>query len=119
MARTAAALAVRRELGETGDQFPPSAPNGFPIQTADPRQFDVTGTIRLLRQQPNIPAALGFVEPAEKQVYALMLLDGTMIRTCLADRAFARMNTYRTRFGHTGPPVWMASVYQPGEVILL
>jgi hypothetical protein len=29
------------------------------------------------------------------------------------------METYLNRFGHPEPPVWMASVYQPGEVILL
>jgi hypothetical protein len=118
-AATWASLALRREFGQTSAHFSPPAPNSFPIQAGDPRQFDIARTIRLLREHPDIPASLGLGEPAEKEVHALMLLHDTGISSCLTDCALAQMDSEINRFGHAEPPVWMVSIYHPGEGILL
>jgi len=83
-AATALPLAVVRQNGQTCAHFAPPAPNGFAIHPGDARQFDVTGTIRFLRQHADIPAALGFGEPTEKQIDALVLLDYAQTLTSLA-----------------------------------
>jgi len=105
-------LALRWEFDQTSTHFSPPAPNGFAIQAGDPRQFDIAGTIRLLREHPDKPASLGFGEPAEKEIHTLMLLHDTGISASLTDCALAQIDSELNRFGHAEPPVWMASVYQ-------
>jgi hypothetical protein len=118
-AATGVPLALRREFGQPSDHFSPPAPNSFPIEAGDTRQFGIAWTSRLLREHPDIPPPLRLGQPAEKEVYALMLLDDIRISPSLAVGALAPMNTYLNWFGHPEPPTWMVPVYQHGEVVLL
>jgi len=62
------ALPVRGQMIQSGGKFAAAPSDRFLVQSGDLCQVAITRTVGLLRQHPDIPTPLGFIQPAEQQI---------------------------------------------------
>jgi len=89
--------ALGRALGQSGREFPPTAPNGPSVQAGDLRQPRFAAAAKALGFERDEPAALLLIQAADQQIDALVKGAIHVRLTGPASRASAWMERGRHR----------------------
>jgi hypothetical protein len=82
------ALAIQGDIQKIVFHFLATAPNRFLVEAGDERELGIAGTIGFLRKHSDVPASLGFSEPAEEEIDLAVIPHHLFISLLLADWTF-------------------------------